>query len=457
MFKKKEKSIVRFFRLVARIWIISMPAAIILAILLALHKISLITAGWLFLGVLIFTSFLTKSVFKELENFIAYLKNLAQGLDIEPPHFNKGVFSSFRLADSFLSVKKLWSNQTLSDTTILENLPDPMIMINVAGEIVFMNQNAQSRFGKKLMKQANERLFTDDKIQKAIRDILNEQAKTEWFEWDHGSNTFQVRIDRLPALTHNGAIAVITMNDITLFKRFRKQQVDFFANASHELKTPLSIISGLVETLQGPAKEDKEAQEKFLKIMAEQTDKMTGLVRDLLKLAKEQALPEATHKEWIDMVGLIKKVVAELKDKAVKHRKKIAVYAPKNLPKLLGNRSELGHVFQNLIDNAIKYGVADSMVKVNIQKTDLINSKKGEKGNYLKIDVHNRGNPIEGKDLDRLFERFYRVDSGAAKRVEGTGLGLSIVQQIVHDHGGRVDVISTRREGTSFIVYLPIE
>ena len=431
MFKKKEKSIVRFFRLVARIWIISMPAAIILAILLALHKISLETAGLLFLGVLIFTSVLTKSVFKELENFIAYLKNLAQGLDIEPPHFNKGIFSSFRLADSFLSVKKLWSNQTLSDTTILENLPDPMIMINAAGEIVFMNQNAQSRFGKKLMKQTNKVLFTDDKIQKAVRDILSEQAKTEWFEWDHGSNTFQVRIDRLPALTRDGAIAVITMNDITLFKQFRKQQVDFFANASHELKTPLSIISGLVETLQGPAKEDKDAREKFLKIRAEQTDRMTGLVRDLLKLAKEQALPESGHKEWVDMPKLIKKMAADLKDKAIKHRKKIVFNVGKNIPKVLGNRMELGHVFQNLIDNAIKYGANDSVVQVRIEKIDPKSMKKGKKAPSLKIDVHNQGNPIEGKDLDRLFERFYRVDSGAAKRVEGTGLGLSIVQQIV--------------------------
>ena len=428
-----------------------MPAAIILAILLALNKISLETAGLFFAGVLIFTSILTTSVFKELENFIAYLKNLAQGADIEPPRFKKGIFSSFRLADTFLSVKKIWSNQTLSDAMILENLPDPMIMMNADGEIVFMNQNAKNRFGKDLLKQNMDQLFQDKKIQKAIGDILSEQAKTEWFEWDHDLNTFQVRIDRLPALTRNGAIAVLTMNDITPFKQFRKQQVEFFANASHELKTPLSIISGLVETLQGPAKEDKEAREKFLGIMTEQTEKMTGLVQNLLKLARNQALPGGRNKEWIDMEVLIKKVALDLKNKAEQHQKKITVLGGKNLPKLLGSRAELGHVFQNLIDNAIKYGAPRSTVTVQLQKTD------SGKQAYLKIDVHNRGNPIEGKDLDRLFERFYRVDSVDTKRVEGTGLGLSIVQQIVHEHNGRVDVLSSKREGTTFSVYLPIE
>jgi len=457
MIKKKEKSVVRFFRLVARIWVISMPAAVILAILLILNQISLMTAGLLFLGVLVFTSVLTTSVFKELENFIAYLKNLAQGMDMEPPRFKKGIFSSFRLADSFQSVKKLWSNQTISDTMILENMPDPMVMINTAGDIVFMNHRAQKQFGKELMKRPVACLFESPKTQRAIRDILTDQAKTEWFEWEQNQNTFQVRIDRLPALTRNGAVAVMTMNDITPFKRFRQQQVEFFANASHELKTPLSIISGLVETLQGPAKDDKDAREKFLGIMAEQSEKMTGLVQNLLKLAREQALPESSHKEMVNVVELMEKVVADLKNKALKHRKKIVVKTEKGIPEILGGKAELGHAFQNLIDNAIKYGIPDSVVTIKIQREDSLKQEKTERVSCIRIDVHNQGNPIESKDLNRLFERFYRVDSLKTKRIEGTGLGLSIVQKIIHDHNGWVDVLSSKREGTTFSVYLPVE
>ncbi|MDY6407111.1 MAG: PAS domain-containing sensor histidine kinase [Pseudomonadota bacterium] len=434
-----------------------MPAAIVLAILLAWHKISLTTAGVLFLGVIIFTAIVTTSVFKELENFISYLKNLAQGIDIEPPHFKKGVFSSFRLADTFQTVKNIWSNQTLSDTTILENLPDPLVMINVDAEIVFMNQIAQTRFGKGLMKQHIHTLFTDEKILMAIQNILYDQARTEWFEWEYGSHAFQVRIDRLPALTRNGAIAVMTMNDITPFKRFRQQQVDFFANASHELKTPLSIISGLIETLQGPAQDDPTAQKQFLGIMGEQTEKMTNLVQKLLKLAKTQALPEIGHKEMLDICKIIKKVIADLKNKASQNGQKMRFQSEPNIPKLLGNTAEWEHVFQNLIDNAIKYGDSHSLITIDVRKINHLPHATDRGKSYLKIDVHNFGPPIESKDLDRLFDRFYRVDSVASKRVEGTGLGLSIVQQIVHDYNGTIDVFSTRQGGTTFSIHLPLE
>jgi len=451
MNKKKEKSSIRFFRLVARIWIISMPAAIILAILLLWHKITLTTAGLLFLGVLVFTSILTKSVFKELENFIAYLKTLAQGLEIEPPHFNKGIFSTFRLADSFQSVKKIWSNQTLSDASILENLPDPLIMIDEAGIIVFMNQTAQNRFGKTLLKQPINTLFLEEKIRKAIRDILTADAKTEWFEWEKNADAFQVRIDRLPALTRNGAIAVMTMNDITPFKRFKKQQVEFFANASHELKTPLAIISGLIETLQGPAKEDAAAQAQFLNMMADQTGRMTGLVQNLLQLSRRQALPERTGKEVVSLSELLKKIIHELKNRADKKEQTLRFISDKKIPRLLGNRSDLGHAFQNLLDNAIKYGQPNSTITVRLSFSGQSTPKT------IRIDVHNYGTPIESKDLGRLFDRFYRGSSTQTRQAEGTGLGLSIVQQIVHDHNGKVDVISTQKDGTTFSVYLPVD
>ena len=136
--EKKEKRIAKLWRFSARVWIMSMPAAIVLILLLLTHKITITTALLLFIGVVVFTTFITFSAFQELEVFISYLKKLAQGIEIDLPHFKKGVFSSFRLADTFQSVKNRWSNQTVSDASILEHLPDPLLMIDPKKIIVFI-------------------------------------------------------------------------------------------------------------------------------------------------------------------------------------------------------------------------------------------------------------------------------------------------------------------------------
>lgn len=457
MNKKKEKSAIVFFRLLARVCVVSTPAAVILAVLALWQKISWTTAGILFLGVLIFAAVITTHVFKELENFISYLKKLAQGIEIEPPHFRKGIFSSFRLVDTFLSVKKIWSNQTLSDSSILENLPEPMMMLDENGHVVFMNHKAQQVFGEKLMEQNVDGLFLNEKVKRNILSILADKRATEIFEWGYQAYTFQVRIDRLPALTRNGAIVVITMTDITPFKRFREQQSEFFANASHELKTPLSVISGMIETLQGAAKNDEAVREQFLNLMAEQAGRMTGLVQDLLKLAREQSLSRQKKPEKINVSILVQKILGGLQNKAKIYRKKFSYKSPKIVPTFLGNPEEVSYIFQNLIDNAIKYGAERSVVSIEVKTVGQIPNRPTDKRKAIMVAVHNQGEPIEQKDLDRLFDRFYRVDSATVKRVEGTGLGLSIVQQLVQEYEGVVNVVSSAQTGTTFTVYLPVE
>ena len=455
--KKKEKTLRIIGRMLARAWVISAPAAIVLSVLVLLDEVSWKTAGLLFLGVLILTMAITAAVFHELENFISYLKSLAQGIEIEPPRFQKGIFSSFRLADTFQSVKKRWFDQTLSDASILEHLSDPLMMINPEGKIVFINQKARSVFGDKADKMNCLSLFAEDVFQRAVSNVLAEKTTTELFEWSYQHFVFQTRIDRLPAPTRDGGIAVIVMNDITPFKRFREQQAEFFANASHELKTPLSIISGFIETLQGPAKDDEVVREQFLNMMAEQTTRMTGLVQDLLRLARQQAMPESSKKEVIILPDLIRGVMADLKHKAIQNHQKLICRTDYDIPRLLGNRSELQHVFQNLIDNAIKYGKPHSDIDIQLGVCNGFPNRPEDKRQTVSVAVHNQGTPIASKHLDKLFDRFYRVDSVQARQVGGTGLGLSIVQQIVHDHDGMIDVASTIRDGTTFTVYLPVD
>lgn len=451
----------RFF---ARIFVLNIPILLILGMLILFKQIIWWQGILYFGGAFIITGILITFVFKDLENFISYLKSLAQGADVELPRFHRGIFGSVRLADAFVSVKKLWSDQTLSDTNILERLPTPLLMINQHSQIVFANAVALDFFGDNILHKPVVDIFKDDKFSNALKQIVSHETQTQWFEFDYQDDTtytFATRIERLPAIAKNNAVAVIVMHDVSAFKLFKQQQSDFFANASHELKTPLSILSGLIETLQGPAKDDDIAREKFLKMMAEQTDRMTNLVQDLLSLSRLQMMDKTHQNDIILIPDLLKGVVESLAIRADNHKKTLNLKILHDLPRIIGNRSELHQAIQNLIDNAIKYGEDNSIITI---KAGLNNGfpKKSERyfddiRQVIAIAVHNTGNPISSQNKQRIFERFYRLDTLKSRRTEGTGLGLGIVQQIVQKHDGFIDVVSSASTGTTFTIYLPVD
>ncbi len=465
MRKKKElKTYGGVFRTIARFFVITIPTAIVLLFLFIFNEISWLTSGIALLLIFSINAVITKIFFREPERFITYLRHLAQGADVEPPRFHKGIFGSFRLADAFQSVKNRWSNQTLSDALILENLPVPLIMMDESTTVVLANQTARSFFGDTILRQTIATAFSDDTINTHLNRIISGKSDGEWFEWvyqDDQAYTFQARLERLPAPAKNGATIVMTLHDITPFKRFKQQQSDFFANASHELKTPLAILSGFIETLQGPAKDDEAARDKFLTMMAEQTGRMTHLVQDLLKTARLQMTEQTNQRDVILLPDLLQSVVEGLHIRATQNNKTLTLKIVHDLPRLMGNRSELHQVFQNLIDNAIKYGEPHSDILI---KAHLCNGFPKKSDRYfsdmrqvIAISVHNTGNPIPSLDIDKLFDRFYRINSPKSRHIEGTGLGLGIAQQIVNRHDGLIDVTSSASKGTTFCVYLPID
>lgn len=452
-------------RFLARIFVINSPVVVILIALMVMGEIGLIPALIFFLIIFVITAIITAFVFQELENFITYLRNLAQGQEVEAPRFHHGIFGSFRLADAFLSVKNLWTRQTLSDARILERLPDPLIMINEGANIVFANHIARDFFGDDILHKPVQNVFSETQFSNALGEILLKKATTEWFDFDliqdEQSYSFRTRIERLPATAKNNAIAVIVLHDVSAFKLFKQQQADFFANASHELKTPLSILSGLIETLQGPAKDDESAREKFLILMAEQTNRMTHLVQGLLTLSRLQIMDKTAQTDVILLPDLLQSVIESLTIKAAASHKKLSLQTLHDLPRLIGNRAELLQAFQNLVDNAIKYSANHSTITI---KTQLCNGFPKKSDRYfedvrqvISISVHNVGNPIPAAQIPRIFERFYRMNSVKSKQAEGTGLGLGIVQQIIQKHDGIIDVTSSATAGTAFTAYLPID
>jgi two-component system phosphate regulon sensor histidine kinase PhoR len=252
------------------------------------------------------------------------------------------------------------------------------------------------------------------------------------------------RFARIHGPSLDGAVAVLTLHDITALKRAEQMRADFIANAGHELKTPLASLTGFVETLRGPARDDAVARERFLGIMQEQSERMGRLVDDLLSLSRIELNEHVAPTDRIALAPVIEHVADTLELRAADRRMQLALAIPDDLPAVLGDPDELTQVFQNLLDNAIKYGRP---------ATDISVAASGERG-FVRVAVADRGDGIPAEHLPRLTERFYRVDTARSRELGGTGLGLAVVKHILNRHRGRLEIDSVLGQGSTFTVWL---
>lgn len=253
--------------------------------------------------------------------------------------------------------------------------------------------------------------------------------------------------DRKPGKpTDNEPAVVVVMEDRTSMVQTERMRADFVANVSHELRTPLSSLIGFVETLRGPAKDDKEAHERFLAIMQEQADRMFRLIADLMSLSRIELEEHSLPNNAVDMVDVVHAVADTVTLKALERDMKVELDLPDTLPAVTGDQDQLTQVFQNLVDNALKYGRDGTPVTLS--------ADVGEK--TLTLSVQDHGHGISKDHLPRLTERFYRVDAARSRELGGTGLGLAIVKHIVNRHRGRLSIKSEPGEGSRFEVTLPL-
>ena len=246
---------------------------------------------------------------------------------------------------------------------------------------------------------------------------------------------------------------IVSFRDVSDLSEAEQMRTDFVANVSHELRSPLTSLSGFIETLRGPAKNDKKAQERFLGLMDQEASRMVRLISDLLSLSKVQANLRIRPTGSADIVEIINQIKAILNDVAAKEEKQIVVEASAAELHLTGNADELTQVFQNLIENALKYGKRNSSVRVKINR---VKNMPGIDGEAISVEIHDEGEGIEKHHLARLTERFYRVDTHRSRDKGGTGLGLAIVKHIVNHHRGRMHIESEVGVGSTFTVYLPV-
>jgi two-component system phosphate regulon sensor histidine kinase PhoR len=241
---------------------------------------------------------------------------------------------------------------------------------------------------------------------------------------------------------------MVHLSDRSSAQAAEKMRVDFVANASHELLTPLAAVKGFIETLDDPAaSEDPVTRSRFLGIMAKETDRMQALVRDLMSLSRIEAEKYDPPQTPVDFAHIVVDTVDQLRNSQERGGDIALDMTVDTLP-VMGDAGQLRQLASNIINNAMKYGRAGTPIMVS-----LAHSRSGE---MLAFSVVDQGDGIAPEHLPRLTERFYRVDSGRSRSVGGTGLGLSLVKHIVDRHRGHLEIRSNVGIGTSVSVLLPV-
>ena len=282
-----------------------------------------------------------------------------------------------------------------------------------------------------------------------VQDIVTGRETERMFIFAAKTNVameFDVRIRRLD----DGRIIVMLL-DMTLQRNLEKVRRDFVANVSHELRSPLTSLAGFIETILLNDVRDWPTQQRFLNIMAEEAGRMSRLIDDLLSLSRVEVDEHIVPDETVPLLEVVKAVIASLETQATRKGMRIRLddRRPESASRLVmfGFADEINEIFHNLIENAIKYGFDDTEIVVDLEL-----ASPGQ----AVISVTNHGESIADKHINRLTERFYRVDKARSRKIGGTGLGLAIVKHIVNRHRGTMHVSSTDAGVTRFAVTLPV-
>jgi two-component system phosphate regulon sensor histidine kinase PhoR len=272
-------------------------------------------------------------------------------------------------------------------------------------------------------------------------------------------------------------LALVVLRDETEVRRMELMRVDFLANASHELKTPLASLSGFIETLKGHARDDPKARDRFLDIMATQADRMSRLVSDLLSLSRIELNEHIPPAGRVDLARAAADVVDAVSVLSTDRHVTVRLEDRETRAPVLGDRDEIIQVVQNLVDNAIKYSPAGGAVEIVIRpditldegsapwsgenrgggatRLPLVTPDRETGQRYVAVTVRDHGPGMAREHLPRLTERFYRVEGQKSGERQGTGLGLAIVKHIVNRHRGGLTVESAPGQGAVFTAYFP--
>ena len=338
----------------------------------------------------------------------------------------------------------------LAAETMLDAVPMPVLIVDTQERIVAGNRAARGVFADFAVGRPYVTLLRQPQLGAAVDSALREGQASSVRVVIAAPRRDMVAMVACSVLPEG--LVMLVFEDITALEEAEAMRRDFVANVSHELRTPLTALMGFVETLRGAAKEDPVARERFLEIMEREAGRMNRLVGDLLSLSRVEAEERRRPTAKVDVVAVVKASIQTLRPLAEAAAVTLWLEAEAGPVLVPADADQLMQVFNNLIENAVKYGAAGGEVRVEVSR---LPHEAMLRGPAVQVAVIDRGEGIEPLHLPRLTERFYRADSHRARAQGGTGLGLAIVKHIVARHRGRLRIESEKGQGSRFLVILP--
>jgi two-component system, OmpR family, phosphate regulon sensor histidine kinase PhoR len=364
----------------------------------------------------------------------------------------------WRLHDTAASrddVRRINPVESAVVAAVVSGMPDPAVLLDRAGRVIHLNAAAAQLAPALRKNELAQFALRSPEIITALREAIatSEPRRADYLDHVPVDRWMELIISPVPVPTAFGGAdkcMLMTFHDQTPLRRVEEMRADFVANASHELRTPLAALSGFIDTLQGQAKDDPRARERFLGIMHTQATRMARLIDDLLSLSRVELSAHVRPDTLVDLVPIILQVADGLEPLARERQVDVETHLPEVPVMIAGDREELLRLFENLIENALKYGASGGRVIVSLSTVTAADGSP-----EIRVMVRDFGPGIAPEHLPRLTERFYRVDVGDSRSQGGTGLGLSLVKHIVNRHRGRLLIESVLRQGATFTACFP--
>ena len=331
---------------------------------------------------------------------------------------------------------------------VLSEIADGIVSVDAEGNITLFNRAAEGLLGAKASRVLGGRLESTDlhpELARLASDCLAARS----------AMASEIRLPGLPERvigiraapfpeTRRGESALLLLHDLSEIRRHEKMQKEFVSNVSHELRTPITAVRATAEALLAGAKNDDELVDRFLNTIIAESDRLSALIYDLMEIAKRESGITRTELSALNLAQVVERAFVTIRPIAEQSEVEVGFDVDEELV-VCADEIQLVQLIRNLVDNAVKYTLPGGRVDVIAERL----------ADGVSISVRDTGIGIPHGEVDRIFERFYRVDKARSRRLGGTGLGLAIVKDIVEAHGGRISVETELGKGSTFTVMLP--